>query len=42
MNFKMSSRKDDLVSLFYVFIHMLNNGSLWVGDEDPLIGSKDI
>ena len=35
MNFLETSRKDDLVSLFYLLIYMLNAQSLWVGDDDP-------
>lgn len=35
MNFKKTSRKDDLVSLFYLLIFMLNNQRLWIGCKDP-------
>ena len=42
MSFKMTSRKDDLISLFYLLIYMLNNGNLWVGDEDPGESYKNI
>lgn len=36
MNFFATSRKDDLVSLFYLLIFMLNNQCLWVGPDDPM------
>ena len=36
LNFLATSRRDDLVSLFYLLIFMLNNQCLWVGKEDPL------
>ena len=35
MDFKKTSRKDDLISLFYLLIYMLNNQSLWVGSNGP-------
>lgn len=35
MNFLETSRKDDLVSLFYLLIYMLNDKCLWVGKDDP-------
>ena len=34
MNFSATSRRDDLISLFYLLVFMLNNEDLWVG-EDP-------
>lgn len=36
MNFFATSRRDDLVSLFYLLIYMLNNQNLWVGKDDPM------
>lgn len=42
MAFVKTSRKDDLISLFYMLIFMLNDGKLWVGDEDPLEGVQGI
>ena len=36
MNFLETCRKDDLVSLFYLLIFMLNDQCLWVGKEDPI------
>lgn len=35
MNFLETSRKDDLISLFYILIYLLNSQSLWVGNDDP-------
>ena len=35
MAFRKTSRRDDFISLFYMLIFMLNDGKLWVGDEDP-------
>ena len=39
MSCKKTSRKDDLISLFYLLIFMLNN-SLWIGSEDPTFGKR--
>ena len=36
MNFLETSRKDDIVSLFYLLIFMLNDQCLWAGKEDPI------
>lgn len=33
MNFGETSRKDDMVSLFYLLIFMLNDQSLWVAND---------
>ena len=35
MSFLQTSRVDDLISLFYMLIHMLNDQKLWIGDQDP-------
>ena len=37
MKFGVTSRRDDLISLFYVLIYMLNDCNLWVG-YDPFEG----
>ena len=42
MDFKKTSRRDDFESLFYMLIYMLNDQNLWVGDTQPLVGSKSI
>ena len=34
MDFLKTSRKDDLISLFYFLIYLLNNKNLWVGAKD--------
>lgn len=39
MNFGVTSRRDDLISLFYILIFMLNDCDLWVG-YDPFEGKK--
>ena len=36
MNFFATTRRDDLVSLFYLLIFMLNDQCLWVGNNDPV------
>ena len=33
MRFGATSRKDDLISLFYLLVFMLNNDDLWVGEH---------
>ena len=42
MAFMKTSRKDDLVSLFYMLIFMLNDRNLWVGKKDPCTGASGI
>lgn len=42
MAFLMTSRKDDLVSLFYMLIFMLNDRNLWVGTKDPCSGASGV
>lgn len=34
MEFRKTSRMDDMVSLFYLMIYLLNNDVLWVGEPD--------
>ena len=41
MNFGATSRKDDLISLFYMLIFLLNDGSLWVG-SDPTTDKQTV
>ena len=33
MRFGATSRRDDIISLFYMLIYMLNDGSLWVAND---------
>lgn len=39
MEFRRTSRKDDLVSLFYLLIFTLNDENLFVGKENPMSGA---
>ena len=41
MTFLKTSRKDDLISLFYMIIFLLNDEYLFVGDQDPLNGLRE-
>lgn len=38
MEFRRTSRRDDLVALFYLLIYSLNDENLWVGKENPMNG----
>lgn len=42
MSFSMTSRVDDLISLFYMLIYMLNDNCLWVGSENPFAGKSGL
>ena len=39
MEFRRTSRKDDLVSLFYLMMYSLNDECLFVGKENPMDGA---
>ena len=40
MSFGATSRKDDIVSLFYLLVYMLNDEDLWVGEIHPAETTK--
>ena len=42
MEFRATSRKDDIIALFYLMIFSLNENNLFVGKEPPTISGGDV